>query len=592
MTLEAIHYQETLPKGMSLSSSTSGAPKTKEISLDGLLQLCIERGVFRILKEESDSKNLHLTICGVFRVVKNLKTESVSFQLLHQKNGRLEWLATKEPPCEIPLFYRKSYFVNDWVTFAIKRTIDLLLLDGYTIRGNMWLWDVETYNGKHSYASLIEKPYKELSFTGSQVISKTLHHFSLSSTKVVGAPVGYSYGFNEPQLTNLISSLIDLRCWNFLDIKTRNSCGRSLAYHAWHYVNKEQCSQYLRSVHSSKGYPALYSTLHSYLTFCKKVNVNKDHEGVIGSLWPFIGLLIGKEGPFHISGKLRELYKLISPTGISYGDFKALRNGSIRVCASIANMPSTKISTSEVTVNMPDYDIPESPFCFDQDDCRIAIKIMRNPLSKLYPSSVILDIIEGSISGRIPDGLGDKIYRVCEQWLDYNKGLYKRIGFKKSSFRWYTETNSLSHVLDWVRMEKPEIHKNQSWHSFWRLAEEWTQRWRAESNPDLLELPTEWSGTGIEWGDGIVELTSGDLLRKEGTEMEHCVAGYHEECSNGSYFAFSIELNGERGTLGIMNTNSDFIIDQIRGFDNKPVSKLMENHCKTILKTISIQADL
>lgn len=215
MTLEAIHHQEALPEGMSFYPSDSGVSKIKEVSLDGLLQLCIERGVFRILKEESDPNNLHLTICGVFRIVKNLKTESVSFQLLHQKNGCLEWIATKEPPCEIPLFYRKSYFVNDWVTFGIKRTIDLLLLDGYTIRGNMWLWDIESYNGKQAYASLIEKPYKELSFTGSQVISKKPHIFSLSSTEVVGAPTGYSYGFSEPQLIKLISSAIDLRCWNF-----------------------------------------------------------------------------------------------------------------------------------------------------------------------------------------------------------------------------------------------------------------------------------------------------------------------------------------------------------------------------------------
>lgn len=589
MTFEVLHGQDakdTLTPSVSLSHHHSNCEQSKEISLDGLFQLCIKRGVFRIIKEESNSKHLTLTICGVFRIVKNLKTESVHFQLLHQKNGRMDWRVTRNAPYQIPLFFRNGYFVNDWVSFAIKRTLDLLLLDGYTIKGSVWLWDVDMYNETVFFSSTNPAPFKELGFNEAQVISKKIRDFTLSSKEEVGAPEEYYCQCQSPDLKSLIHKAISFRCWSILDIKTRDACGRSLAYLSWHYVKKQQCSQYLKACHSARSSTVFYSSLDSYLDFCKKIKIDSSNVDNLGSLWPFIGLLMRNKGPYYISGKVRELYDLISPSGLSYGDFKSLKNGPIKICASIIDMPSDQFMRDNVDPLKPTR---HSVFHFDQEDCLTAIKITRHPLSKQYPVTVILSIINRLISYWVPDNMGDKIYRVCTRWLDYNKDLYKRIGFKQSRFRWGTEINYLGHVLDWVRMVNPEIHKNQSWHSFWRLTEEWTRQHRSSHGES--DLPTEWPGTGVDWGDGILELNSEELLKKEGFEMEHCIAAYHSQCAKGTYYAFSVQHKGERSTLGIMKISSGIMIDQVRGVHNSAVSSAMENHCKKILKTISSQAD-
>ncbi|MFK8770291.1 PcfJ domain-containing protein [Aeromonas caviae] len=576
MTFEDYKGQEVSSQEIFHSKFIRHKDNKKEISLDDLFKLCVERGVFRVIKKETDSRYIHLTICGTFRIRKNLSTNAVSRQLVCYKEERREWKNTKSTPCATPLFFRTGHYINEWIRFAIDKVIDSVLREGFTIKGSMWLWDVDGYHGRDLYASISSKPYKELGFHEHQVTSKEALPFSISSNKVTPLPKGYGYGFGVHGLKDLVSRLIESRSWSFLDMKTRNDCGRHIAYSLWRFVDKNKCSLYLKACHSVLGEGNLYSSFYSYLKFCEKIKVDDSDVSSIKSLWPFIGLLTKRNGRFIISNKIRELYETISPAGMSYADFKALRNTPIKISALIADMPASRL--------------PNGIISFEREDCRIALKLIRNPSLKMYPSTVIQRVLGNMIISRVANGLGDKVYRVCDKWLDYNKELYERIGFKKSELRWNTEINQLSHVIDWVRLSNPEIHKNQSWYSFWKLAEAWTRQQQEDHSES--DLPAEWAGTGIDWRDDVVELTSRDLLIKEGMEMEHCVPSFHSQCADGCYFAFSVKHNGERSTLGVMKVDSGFKIDQVRGFDNTPVSKSMDNYCKKILKKMISQAVL
>lgn len=239
MTFEGYKDQEASSQEIFHSKFIIHEGNKKEISLDDLFKLCVERGVFRVIKEETDSRYSHLTICGTFRISKNLSTNAVSRQLVCYKEERREWKNTKSTPCATPLFFRTGYYINEWIRFAIDKVIDSVLREGFTIKGIMWLWDVDGYHGRDLYASISSKPYKELGFHEHQVTSKEALPFSISSSKVTSLPEGYGYGFGAHGLKDLVGRLIESRSWSFLDMKTRNDCGRHIAYSLWKFVDKK-----------------------------------------------------------------------------------------------------------------------------------------------------------------------------------------------------------------------------------------------------------------------------------------------------------------------------------------------------------------
>ncbi len=68
-------------------------------------------------------------------------------------------------------------------------------------------------------------------------------------------------------------------------------------------------------------------------------------------------------------------------------------------------------------------------------------------------------------------------------------------------------------------------------------------------------------------------LTNQQQLSREGEEMHHCVGGYAKRCKAGRIHILSGKgPNGERFTLEIARENNKFIVSQLLGAYNKPVS--------------------
>lgn len=541
------------------------------ISLKDLFDICVKVGTFRLFREEEDSKYKSLIICGVFRIRINLKTKKLTQQVFHYKmQGDGEWKTKLKSPCSIELFHKKAFFVNDFVNFSIMTTINSLLSAGYSIHGNMSLLDVDEFGRDVFYATIKSNPNKSRVFNG-EVKSIVKNPFSLHLNKEEGVSHKYTLGWHGSSLKDSIVDSVSSRGWTFFGVKERNEAARKLSYKIWEFLDKEKCSQYFKSCFSAAIFNSnQQSTFEGYLYFSKRVTIKSDAD--FGGLWPFVGLLNKRKGNFYISGKTRELYDLLSLDGISYGDFKAMRMARPSVISFVLDMSYDK----------------KLGISYDQADCRIAIKLLKHPQIKLYPVNVILWLFD-EIRGRVQPEFEKSIYTICDKWLQYHQRMYRTIGFLSVKSRWRTEINYLSHVIDWLRQTRPEIHKNQSWASFWRLAEIWNRQ--LLENPELLDshIPKEWAGTGINWDENVQELTSQVLLRSEGEVMEHCIASYRELCARGEYLAFSIKTEQERATLGVSRFDAEgaFRFDQIRGIRNSAVSRDLERMGRKMVERIN-----
>lgn len=104
------------------------------------------------------------------------------------------------------------------------------------------------------------------------------------------------------------------------------------------------------------------------------------------------------------------------------------------------------------------------------------------------------------------------------------------------------------------------------------LHDEWTRRRNAIRIEDIKPMdadvpyPTHFSGT-----ESISPIVDYYDLCKEGDEMRHCIAVYHNRIAHGSYVALRL-IQPERMTIGIkvdMNKRFPYEIDQIAGIRNK-----------------------
>jgi len=73
---------------------------------------------------------------------------------------------------------------------------------------------------------------------------------------------------------------------------------------------------------------------------------------------------------------------------------------------------------------------------------------------------------------------------------------------------------------------------------------------------------TKYPSSGIEIPNAVQIMNYGDLYA-EGKNMHHCVASYHRDVLNGSYFVYHIEYNGAKATIGVYA--NEFTLDQVRG---------------------------
>lgn len=140
------------------------------------------------------------------------------------------------------------------------------------------------------------------------------------------------------------------------------------------------------------------------------------------------------------------------------------------------------------------------------------------------------------------------------------------------------------------------IQKNATWASIMRLQRHWhlelpeIRRAAAAARAKLDEnarlaweehnrklMATAWPSAidAIEIrGVEIIPLQTGQCLYDEAIEMEHCVDQYMERCVQGYSRIFKVKSPDERATLELIRkTPNQWVVAQIRGWDNEDVSK-------------------
>ncbi|KAB7715144.1 hypothetical protein GBN32_01325, partial [Plesiomonas shigelloides] len=271
----------------------------------------------------------------------------------------------------------------------------------------------------------------------------------------------------------------------------------------------------------------------------------------------------------------------------SIGDIKAFRKIKPTLIYIIAQL----LNDTTITLKRYSYGAAlEETILAQRDTINLAKKFLRLDILNKYPTTVICDIFEYIFIKKMSYYIRrdiKNIFLIIEKWLEYHKDLYKNIGYNNSKHRWQQERNNLYHVIDWYKYNRDtlEINKKYKWPTMWQNAHEWGL------NPikDVdCNIPEEWIGTRIDWAlimPDVIEITNKEDLFNEGLEMSHCVYSYLPECANGLYVVFSLRSGKERATLGCYNDTNDkrYKLEQVRGFDNAPVSKAMEKKAKDVV---------
>ena len=75
-------------------------------------------------------------------------------------------------------------------------------------------------------------------------------------------------------------------------------------------------------------------------------------------------------------------------------------------------------------------------------------------------------------------------------------------------------------------------------------------------------------------------------LRKEGMEMEHCVASHSLLVAQGSHYVYSVH-QPVRATLSIKKTYDGWVIDEMKGVRNFPIDSRIQEQCfQSLLETV------
>ncbi|MDF1754417.1 MAG: hypothetical protein P1U89_16655 [Verrucomicrobiales bacterium] len=96
------------------------------------------------------------------------------------------------------------------------------------------------------------------------------------------------------------------------------------------------------------------------------------------------------------------------------------------------------------------------------------------------------------------------------------------------------------------------------------------QRWAEAGNQIAPPIPPSHTMTPLTTHEDIIA---------EGREMNHCLATFSLEIAAGSYYAYAINFEGERATVGLRPAGKKrWIIDELRGPRNQQTSIDLERH--------------
>lgn len=175
---------------------------------------------------------------------------------------------------------------------------------------------------------------------------------------------------------------------------------------------------------------------------------------------------------------------------------------------------------------------------------------------------------------RSDQGLGEvPVWLFRASWLEAVRRQYEGYAFQ------LLLTEELPLVVQWAfgQSRRPSGQQlKKPWRWFHVQAENWMLRCEQHLSFDVWKpiLPTSVCAGPLR----IIELLSPDAVRDEARCMRHCVDTYISDCERGDYRVLSIQVisTGERvATVGMVNDDQVWYIDDIRGQDNEDVDETL-----------------
>lgn len=516
-------------------------PDKKVLYINDLLQYLLQSNITLLVNDQSSETNTDIILCGMWRIIKNIKTKKFSYRRLNvtYSNGQFDatWVKTTKI-FSLPLFnfYFKSDFFFDrifsWCFKAILSDLkDTLIL-------------------QHSV--------------------KETRQYNLKKRADRGA----------------IAHNIDKRLFFHIPVNSKNKAVLQLIKKAWPLLNdRSLVNVYIKIFHipqSEDGdFPLSSIGLNEINKFEKHALSSKyalEHK----SLLPLLQFI----EPSHYADKAlfsnKVLLSLLMQKGIN------LTKGDLRILK-IQPITFSKFFCYELTA-----------LTGSVEKINLVRKFIRSPLLMSCPLKVRCALFERYMMTIDHAPLSLTIF---EKWVIYHHQMFKVLKPTKHSDQWERLIFKCIHVIDWYSRTIPQLHKNQTWTSFSTLADAWTQRQRETDELEYLKLgDIRWEKSlpddvhvVIENEEIIInEIDNAMDLNKEGAELEHCVFSYRYDCLEKRYHVFSIKhvISGEtkeRATLGVhVNEQTHlFQFDQLRTFNNGVASKNFNLLSKALITSLN-----
>lgn len=186
----------------------------------------------------------------------------------------------------------------------------------------------------------------------------------------------------------------------------------------------------------------------------------------------------------------------------------------------------------------------------------------------------------------------DRVVRLFKLFADQLEDEWRNVGCRELTMGLMGQNFETSMIVDYLNDEGFNLGlpaRNSTWASL----ENRSLDWHAANGPlhatfmERANLPPDTSWEPILGpinidGYRVSPVSTLHALKKEGASMRHCVASYAWQCAQGLYLVFSIEGNGEKATAGYDVRSGKFILDQVRGMGNGPVSETLARVARTL----------
>lgn len=520
-------------------------PDKKCLYINDLLQYLLQSNINLLVNDQNCETKADIILCGMWRIRKNHKTKRFSYQRLKltYSNGQFDatWVKTTKI-FSLPLFnfYDKSDFFFDNIFSWCFKAILTDLKDTLTLQHSL----------KHSR----------------------------------------TYNLAESSDRQHIATNIGERLFFHIPIKSKNKAMRQLVKKTWPLLNDRNLVDVYRKIfhlpQSLDGESPLSAIGLGEINKFEKHGLSASDALEHKSILPLLQFI----EPSHYRNKTlfsnKVLLNLLAQKGVhlTKGDLKILKLQPItftkRFCYELNNLMYLKANN-----------------IIKENNSHLLKGFLRSPLLMNSPLRVKCTFL-GEYSRSI--GYAPLSLTILEKWAIYHQPMFKALKPIKHTEQWERLIFKCLHVVDWYSRTMPQLHKNQTWTSFSKLADAWTRHQHELENVELEEMHWEKSlPEDIHVAEDNQEILISEIdnalnLNKEGEELDHCVFNYRFDCLERRYHVFSIKAltDGEiieRATLGLhVNTQTGKLeFDQLRSFDNGSTSKRFKTLSMKLIRDLN-----